>query len=516
MNFSKSVIERLGVVARAGRFLFLVPCALCLAPAFSTPRTLILGGENGWGEISSMDGVVVGSRNGQFGYDALELSTKTSVFDYATDLFLSFDEEKRFIDVAGNYEVIQNNLVYTADSVKGEGAAMSRGNKKGLVLSGNENSLFGKSGFAGSFTIEFWLCPALAENGEMVLSWRSSLNDYVRSEYQMISASFYKNHLEWTFNNIFIGYHEKEIHLAGFNTVVPNKWARHTVTFDAETGLLEYLVDGRTEALVFITKNGHENGSVCYPILGVKAGIEFCSDYVGKIDNIRISRAPASEERANIFLSGNEKYRINGGKFMTKPILTSQAAAIEQIDTLINVPSQTDIRFYIRSGDNCYGWTETYPEWKEIVPGEKIEGMKGLYFQLSAEFLPDGAGRKTPRLSEITVKYDEQNEPLPPFTVHAQPLDGAVTLTWSYSVDDNAGGYYVYYGNRPGEYLGRTAVEGASPVRVGNTTSVTLTGLENGRIYYFAVSAYSKVDGRINGTLSKEVFARPSSRLSKK
>ena len=194
--------------------------------------------------------------------------------------------------------------------------------------------------------------------------------------------------------------------------------------------------------------------------------------------------------------------------------MISQAAVINEIDTLMNVPAQTDIRFYIRSGDNCYGWTDDYPAWKEIVPGEKIDGIKGLYFQLSAELLPDGAGSQSPRLSEVVVKYEEQNEPLPPFAINAVAGDSSVTLHWSHSVDDNAGGYYVYYGNRPGEYLGRMAVQGSSPVNVGNVTSVTLTGLDNGRIYYFAVSAYSKVDGRINGMLSKEVFARPSSRIS--
>ena len=73
----------------------------------------------------------------------------------------------------------------------------------------------------------------------------------------------------------------------------------------------------------------------------------------------------------------------------------------------------------------------------------------------------------------------------------------------------------MYYGNRPGEYLGRVAVEGTSPVRVGDVTSVTLHGLKNGTIYYFAVAAYSKIDDRILGTLSKEVFARPSARLAR-
>ena len=501
------------IFPRPMKFFSVLKFFLLASPALATPKTLVLGGEKGWGEISEFNGVVVGTKNGQYGYDAVELSTKTAGIEPSTDLLLTFDAN-RISDSAGNYTVTANNLIYSEDSVKGKGAALSRGTKKGLTLTGSESSVFGKTGLLGSFTIEFWLCPSLAENGETVLSWRSSLNNDVRSEYQMISASFFNNHLEWAFNNIFVGYKTKEVHLAGLNTVVPKKWARHTISFDEETGLLEYLVDGRTESLVYVTRNGHENGTICYPVLGVKAGIELCPDYVGKIDNFRISRLPATTERSDIFVTGNEKYKIDGGKFVTKPILVSQAAVIEQIDTLMTVPAQTDVRLYVRTGDNCFGWTESRPEWKEIVPGERIENVSGLYFQLMAELLPNGNGSQSPKLSEILVKYDEQAEPLPPFMVNAVPGNGTVTLSWSYSVDDTAGGYYVYYGNRPGEYLGRTAVEGSSPVKVGNTTSVTLTGLENGRIYYFAVSAYSKVDGRINGTLSKEVFARPSARLS--
>ncbi|WP_407428018.1 fibronectin type III domain-containing protein [Treponema sp.] len=485
-------------------------------PAFSTPKTLILGGEKGWNEIAGMNGVTVSKRTGQFGYDAVELSTQTLSVSSDTDMLLTFDDEKNFYDAAGNYSVLKNNLVYSTNSAKGNGAALSKGEKKGLSLSGKNSALFGKTGFAGSFTIEFWLCPSLAENGEMVLSWRSSLNNDINSEYQMISASFFNNHLEWAFNNIFNGYREKEVHISGYSTIVPDKWTRHTISFNEESGLLEYLVDGRTESLKFITLSGHENGTVCYPVIGVKAAVELCPDYVGKIDSFKISRLPASNSRNDILSTGNEKFSVEGGKFVTKPLLVSHSATIEQIDALMNVPAETDIRFYVRSGDNCYGWNENYPAWKEIVPGEKISDISGLYFQLSAEFLPDGNGNKTPRLTEISIKYDEQNEPLPPFAINAKPGDSCVTLNWSFSVDENAGGYYVYYGNRPGEYLGRVALEGSSPVNVGNTTSVTLTGLENGRIYYFAVSAYSKIDGRINGTLSKEVFARPSARLSLK
>ncbi|MBQ5401191.1 MAG: hypothetical protein IIU15_08260 [Treponema sp.] len=44
---------------------------------------------------------------------------------------------------------------------------------------------------------------------------------------------------------------------------------------------------------------------------------------------------------------------------------------------------------------------------------------------------------------------------------------------------------------------------------MGNVNRVTLDGLKNGKIYYFAVATYSKLDDRIIGVLSKEVYARP-------
>ncbi|MBR4448591.1 MAG: fibronectin type III domain-containing protein, partial [Treponema sp.] len=170
----------------------------------------------------------------------------------------------------------------------------------------------------------------------------------------------------------------------------------------------------------------------------------------------------------------------------------------------------------VRAGDNCYGWSDSYPAWTEVTSGYEIADVKGMYFQVAAELLPDGMGKTTPSITQLTLNYTEAELPLPPFIVNAESGDGQVTLTWSYSVDETAAGYYVYYGTRPGEYLGRTAVEGASPVKAGNTTSITLTGLKNGTIYYFAVSSYSSIDGRLRGELSREVYARPSKHLVKR
>src|SRR2546430_14889919 len=57
-----------------------------------------------------------------------------------------------------------------------------------------------------------------------------------------------------------------------------------------------------------------------------------------------------------------------------------------------------------------------------------------------------------------------------------------VTLAWDPNTETDLSGYKLYYGTSSGSY--------PSSVDVGNLTSYTLSGLLEGRIYYFAVTAY--------------------------
>ncbi|MBR0477212.1 MAG: hypothetical protein IJJ66_10390, partial [Treponema sp.] len=241
----------------------------------------MLGGKTGWDKLKSMDGLAYG--NGRFGYRSLELATNSRSIDpdksAVTDLLLDFEEpDASFADNAGNYSVEEKAFVSSSKVKMGKRSAMIRGNG-GITLSGSPDSLFGSSGSKGSFLIEFWLCPSIAENGEIVFSWRSSRmeNDYLL--YQMISASFFSNHLRWEFINVFNGWKKDNgtVTLSCLRTIIPGVWAHHSISFDDDTGLLEYRIDGKIEALQYITSNGHEHGgSVCTPLLGVKANIEIC------------------------------------------------------------------------------------------------------------------------------------------------------------------------------------------------------------------------------------------------
>ena len=85
----------------------------------------------------------------------------------------------------------------------------------------------------------------------------------------------------------------------------------------------------------------------------------------------------------------------------------------------------------------------------------------------------------------------------------------AVTLLWDASPGQNTAGYKLYYKKgKPGPpYRGVGANEGPSPINVGNTTTFTLSGLDEAETYYAAVTCYDN-QGR-ESPYSGEVVITP-------
>lgn len=76
------------------------------------------------------------------------------------------------------------------------------------------------------------------------------------------------------------------------------------------------------------------------------------------------------------------------------------------------------------------------------------------------------------------------------------PAAGAAVLEWDAVVATNLAGYRVHYGTAPGSYQ--------QTVSTGSSTTHTLTGLNSGTRYYFAVTAVD-TSGAESGH-SNEVF----------
>lgn len=509
-------------------FFFLV---VPLFGAFAEEKRVTLGGQAGWPALSVSTGLSFGT--GRLGQQALVLS---SVIDREgdganganaapksashpggmprTDLYLSFDSPE-VRDETGTYAVVSSKLLRAGSSKarRGAGSALCNTNGAGLVLRGAPGSLFSTPGFAGSFSVEFWLYPSVTENGSVLLQWRSSRVASPSSIYQYVRASIFNNHLEWTFSNIWTDYAGKPltVTIKGRRNLIPAVWSHHELSYDSLTGMLEYCLDGSTESIQYLTASGSEGRSGgkrsdVYPALfGAAADLEIAPRFSGLIDEFRVSREPTDLSTLALRHAVMDRYPSTGGRFVSQPIDAGRKnSSLKRIEVDQLMPAETGTAFFVRSGDTFYEWTDSAPAWLPVEPGKPIPGITGRYFQVAGELYPDGRGSAGPVVSSVSVIYEPDTPPWPPARVFADAGDGSVTVSWVASIDFDTAGYLVYYGERPGEYLGSL-----SPIDTGRGLSCTVTGLKNGRLYYFCVAAYDASGPKSPGELSSETSARP-------
>jgi hypothetical protein len=387
----------------------------------------------------------------------------------------------------------------------------------------------------GDFSIEFWLFPMNMEQGERILSWRASKPDGGGGAIaQRIECVVLKNRLRWTFTDLFSTADGRDGKVIAFTgpVTLPRTWSHHLVRFNADLGLLEYLVDGRIEALEYATSSGGEGGDVFVPMPGEDGRFVLGGLFTGIIDEFRIyslfletpalakyPREGGKAETGTLDLGSRRsqvlKLEARGGRILDGT--GNGAFASENIyggNGGLRFEDHSEIQFFIRAGDAPYRWNEV--PWIPVEPGADLPlGSCGRYVQVAAVFYPSGDGAATPYLDELRITYRSAEPPLPPTRLTAAARDGAVELSWKASPDRDVGGYLIYYGTSSGEYFGNhviledTAV--MPPVNVGNKTVARIEGLKNGTLYYFAVAAYSAADSERPepGGFSREAAARP-------
>ena len=438
--------------------------------------------------------------------------------DSLPDLALSFDEARPefFADSQKHYDVfISQGLAAAAPpwNRAGSGAALfleDAANEAPLVLRPRNAALFAPGSHIRDFSIEFWLFPLNVENGAQIVAWISSKADgagaYIN---QNIRCVMVKSRYQWAFENFFFspdGKNRKSISFSG-PTVVPKTWSHHLVRFDADLGLLEYLVDGRLEALDYASSSGREGGEVFTPIVGEDCRFELGSRFAGIMDEFRIHRSYLEN-------SGLARYAPGGGRMETRTLdlgapdsqvikveafggLTSNIAGKVQNEYAgggsLKFPDHAELRFFIRCSNSPYRWNDV--SWIPVNPGAVLpDSMRGRYMQAAVDFYPGENGETAPYLAELRIVYRSADPPSPPSGLMAVAKDGAVELSWRPSPSRDTGGYLVYFGTARGEYFGEHAILGSevlnSPFDAGNRTSIRIEGLRNGTLYYFAVASY--------------------------
>jgi len=456
------------------------------------------------------------------------------------DLSLSFDEGRTasFADFERHYDVfVSAELASAADpwSRVGKGAALfngkpgAEGSEGPLVLKPRANALFAPGSHIRDFSIEFWLYPQGLETGEQVLFWHSSKPDgkggYINQRIQCVVT---RNRLQWTFSDIFFspgffasGLQERKSFSLLGSLLLNRTWSHHLIRFDADLGLLEYLVDGKLEALEYTTSSGREGGDVYTPIIGEDCRLVLGGRFSGLMDEFRIHRNYLEKTALTRYgRSGRVETRTLDLGYADSRVLKIEAFGGRTSNSSGKVRNEyagngslsfsdhSEIKFFIRLSNSPYRWNEV--PWIPINPGIELLQFRGRYVQLAVDFYPGADGETSPYLSELRVIYSAAEPPPPPAYVAAVARDGAIELTWRASPSRDVGGYYVYYGTASGDYL-----EAKSPIDAGDRTSILIHGLKNGTLYYFAVAAYNKPENRgyafvpEPGEFSREVAARP-------
>ncbi|MBN2441023.1 MAG: hypothetical protein JXJ04_06745 [Spirochaetales bacterium] len=476
-------------------------------------QEIVLGREDNWKDFISLTEII--KKPGKWDTFDLALSDAEGTAGPSTDLLIHFNSIP-LADEAGNYIISGKKIMISdKDSIFGKGSGLFEREKYSLVLKPGKNALFAAGTLWGDFTLEFRMQPVTLNDSEIIFSWSGSrlIDREIRN--QSLRCTLSDRTCLWEFKNFFLSSSGKESYLSlkGLTPLLPRKWHHHMLRYDSAVGLLEYLVDGIPEAILYTTGNDNGKGTVHLPYIGeiFSGEVKIGEYFTGLIDEFSLS-AEFSEKLVR------QKYEGIKGVGISKVFDTKHTgSSLKKISAVYTKPAETDIYFYYRIADVLHLWDDLGGEWVQFNPGQVFDpGTRGRYLQLLIELFPNGDQSESPLLSSMTITYEPDLPPPPPPEVFAIAGNQKVTLYWKKVNYQDVAGYEIYYGERSGYYYGKGSSgpeDKTSPINAGNVTEYEISGLENGKIYYFTIVAYDSSDIPHKSIFSKEVHARPSGLL---
>lgn len=468
-------------------------------------REITVGGEEGWDSVLTAGNVEF--RPGRHDLDVAVLREQRFVPRADTDLLLQFDDSP-VEDNAGNYTVIEHDVDRSSRfAQRGDAAGRFRGNETGIHLRPGALAAFRPGRVWDDISIEFWLNPARVQDGARILHWRGAIRQESGLLNQEVSVEVHRDRLRWNFDNVFVlpDLEPFRITIEARRGFVPDRWMHHRLEFSAGSGMVEYLVNGRTEAIEYATETGEPGGTVYIPYLGESSGdtLRIGAGFSGLIDELRIQ-----EFRTTPSLL--DRFSPSAGRVVTRGFdLERSGALVRELEYDRRLAENTDTGLFVRTGESIDRNGNVGGEWSVLESAEDLVGEQlERFVQFRMELYPDGSGERTPEIERLRMHYRPNRPPGPPGDVRAQAGDAHINLSWNRAPGTDVQGYRVYYGTRSGEFLGEDAEEGASPIDVGDRTEFELSGLDNGSLYYISVVAYDEAGGD-DGTPSEEVTARP-------
>lgn len=501
-------------------FLSLLIFFLLKLPAIE--KEIILGGEN-WQplkleniefEKDNKGNIFLVLKDGEY------LPTDT------TKLLLHFND-LLVKDETGNFYVKQN-LSQNSQTIKklGRGAAVFDGKENPIVLTQRAEGIVPGEIYSEDFSIDFWISGHSFASGETIFFLENYLSSKNTFHPQFLKCYLDERKVTWQIKNFFLtsDLKEFEFKLQGKKGLIPHVWSHHLLRYDSSLGLMEYLVNGIPEDVIYVNPSGEETGETLPTYFGKSGKIIIGDRFTGLIDELRLDFSFVS----NVDIA---KYKNYYGTYISMPIdLGHSKSSVIRIEPKHILPAGTDIIYYYYLSDSPAATAAAdSPLWKELSSSEYTHNNRsfsdisyplsdfniGRFLHLKAVMFSNGEGSLTPKVSSIKIIYDKKTPPPPPASVVVRAEDEGVKIVWSEVIDPDLDGYLVYFGERPNQYFGVSKKGIASPIDVGLKNQLVINNLESGRTYYFSVVAYYKTVSVVGipilegGAFSEEVSVRP-------
>ncbi len=502
---------------RLSRLLGVGVVAVCLAvvaadgagalPGFT--ETLEVGGDTGWPAFVEQQGVRL--RSGRRGNDEVVLARRHLEPTAHSDLLLRAlpgEDQGAAVDETRRYRIVSDDTEASEQFRVGDGPGLLfREGGEGIVLEPGRDALFYPGRAWEGFTLSFWLFPVSLDEGEEIVSYHGVRLEGNEPVSQQFRVSVTGGRLQVRFENFFTlpDFERTSVVLRGRQRLLRRQWEHHTIRFSPQTGMIEYLVNGEPVDIDYATETGTEGGTVFVPAVGTESArrLTVGAGFRGALDQFHLSSrfdpVPQLDE-----------YPDEPGTVVTEMFDLGRAGAeLKRLEVDKETPNGTDVDIWMRTADLYDDTGNLDAEWERVEAAELDKANAERYVQFRLRLYPDGAGERTPIVRSIGLEHVPRRPPGVPEKLRATPGDGRVELDWDPAPGAQVAGYRVYYGTRPGRYLGETAAEGPSPVDVGDETSAELTGLENSTRYYFVVRAYDDASKPNLSASSDEASARP-------
>ena len=567
-----------------------------LAPLHADRIQAGQAGQKGFGKIAAMHGTELFAA--QDASQDIRLRTVSYHGERDNLLYLDFDQAvpELLRDQAGRYRIDESNYIFNTDARHGHGAALFNRRENRVVIRSPEE-LWPGTGPSGDFTIEMWLKPIYFYRKNMLLRKINMLEGKRRGLEIFLENDRLFVNCENLFEDVAGRLHS--LRLGTRSPLRTHEWVHVSVSFEAARGRLRLFLNGEEENVSTAADPSGIWQMVFHPL--DRSPIVLAESYAGSLDEFRIAdhalRADASAAtNTTTYARLHVDYQTLRGEQRMGTVLSevlrpkSDVAAVGARSGVGGVslpigftarsgrvlyrasePAGTILNFYVRASRKPFDKDTSERElpWRRVArPGENFSLEMFSYFQWRAELQADPTGKSTPVLHEVSLDYQPLMPPPAPGHLRVVPgfetLDRALVLEWDQSPESavqNGGGYCIYYGLRPGEYLGRLQMNAAGqPIREGLTQSELqamlspeeqklgrsrpeqlrrslrnrvrilvnndliqintnlnaqmprLPFLDANRAYYFAVSAYDAVGGE--SKLSNEVVVtiRPPAR----